>query len=448
MSGELSIWLSVDNPSLSLMRPGMTFDRHLVIQRLPLTPERRIQLSPNTTEGLCSHVRTLILILSASRSGSSMLAEALRTLPEFNHLEGEPTPHLNIAGLAYPTSGTGSDLLTEATKPALKTLDRLLTRDIWSEPQFPKTSRDILLFAERLAWRLTVQWPTEAFDFDLIHQWTRSALSQNPSVAGSELHIESFHLNLLREVRLVHPLVNPWYYDLPLRALTTAYGEGIVPQGPPSEVIIEEPPFTLVRPAYPVTREQMAAKPLVIKSPSNIYRLQFFPFLFPNAHIRILHLTRHFDPCVTSMITAWESHAFHAHKMSGILRIRGTKNADRDWWKLELPPGWEITVNSSLEDVCAFQWISTNRRILEVRTRGDLDSFQAKYEDLVSPDRRIQAATHLATWLRLERPERLAEAIKNVPRVMAIRSSSRRLRENWAEDQALSETLRSLGYAR
>jgi hypothetical protein len=52
-------------------------------------------------------------------------------------------------------------------------------------------------------------------------------------------------------------------------------------------------------------------------------------------------------------------------------------------WHFFLPPGWRNYNRASLEEVCAFQWISANRLALEGRRLIPSESWiQLRYEDL------------------------------------------------------------------
>src|ERR1051325_4882108 len=52
-------------------------------------------------------------------------------------------------------------------------------------------------------------------------------------------------------------------------------------------------------------------------------------------------------------------------------------------WQFFLPPGWREYNRASLEEVCAFQWISANRLALDAK-RGIPENrwIQVRYEDL------------------------------------------------------------------
>ena len=54
-------------------------------------------------------------------------------------------------------------------------------------------------------------------------------------------------------------------------------------------------------------------------------------------------------------------------------------------WSFFLPPGWRDYNRASLEDVCAYQWLTANRMALEARkTIPENQWIQLRYEDIFS----------------------------------------------------------------
>jgi Sulfotransferase family len=101
------------------------------------------------------------------------------------------------------------------------------------------------------------------------------------------------------------------------------------------------------------------------KAPRNCLRVPYLAALFPGAFF--VHLKRDGRAAVSSLITGWRSGAemFAGTKLPRPLRIEGY---DGGTWKFLVPPGWETyTTGHSLEEVCAFQWISANESILAAR---------------------------------------------------------------------------------
>jgi hypothetical protein len=87
--------------------------------------------------------------------------------------------------------------------------------------------------------------------------------------------------------------------------------------------------------------------------------------LFPGAWF--VHLKRDGRAAVSSLITGWRSQngMFPGAEMSRPLSISGYQGHT---WKFLVPPGWEAyATGRSLEEVCAFQWVSANQAILQAR---------------------------------------------------------------------------------
>jgi hypothetical protein len=58
-------------------------------------------------------------------------------------------------------------------------------------------------------------------------------------------------------------------------------------------------------------------------------------------------------------------------------------NGQFDQWMMFLPPGWRAYNKASLEEVCAFQWITANRLALEAReVVPQAQWVQVRYEDI------------------------------------------------------------------
>ncbi|MYT77925.1 MULTISPECIES: sulfotransferase [unclassified Streptomyces] len=325
----------------------------------------------------CTKVRDLVVVASSSRGGSSMLSELLRSSPHLLHLRGELNPLLRLVGLDHPHSGTGSDALDAAHWHGLPLWSRaLFEAELSLDAGSPGTGVENL--AVDAAWRLVVQWP--GLDLDPV-DLVRTA------EAVLDRDLPRFARALIGRAG-----VNPLYYDLPGRS------PGPRPAGPPGDVLLEEPPFVLPRPWRPASEHDLATKPLVVKTPGNAYRLGFLRAVFPNARLRVLHLTRNPAASVNGLVDGWLHHGFHAYRMDEPLRIAGyadVRPADRHWWKFDLPPCWSAYTAAALPRVCAHQWWSSHRAVL---AHGA--DHTVRFEDLISgPHRRADAVERVAHWL-------------------------------------------------
>ncbi|MFI7210892.1 sulfotransferase family protein [Micromonospora maritima] len=350
-------------------------------------------------------VRCLIVIVSSSRGGSSMLTEMLRSSDGLVHLRAEFNPFLRIAGLDFPASGTGSDALgPEHVQWLDPTVRQVLDRELALDAGMPAARiADTTEFELDAAWRFFIQWP----HLDLgLAEWTAVAravlgrLRERHGWAPDELpDVGGFQAELIDELRARSFPVNPRFYDLPERLFPHA----ACPDGPPGPFVIEEPPFVLPRPWRRATAADLAANPLVVKAPSNAYRMDFLRALFPNARLRVLHLTRNPAASVNGLYDGWQHPGFHAHRLADPLRIKdyaSHSEEERHWWKFDLPPGWEALADRPLTDVCAFQWRSCHEAILSDVANGSADYLRVRFEDVIrGADSRVQTVRRIADWL-------------------------------------------------
>ena len=59
----------------------------------------------------------------------------------------------------------------------------------------------------------------------------------------------------------------------------------------------------------------------------------------------------------------------------------------RHWWNFDNPPGWTDYIEQPLERVCAFQWWSANRHVIDAIASGAIDRHMViKYENLLNQD--------------------------------------------------------------
>jgi len=417
-----------------------------------------LHASPSIVSSFCAEVRDVVLLSSSSRGGSSMFAELLRGCPGTLHFRGEINAFLHQAGLAWPRNGASSDSLDAShAAGASALLDLPLALDVgapmghWLAPVGPVSPER---FAGALAWRLAAQWPGLNPTIAEVRRWVDEALPFEASTGG----LEGFHLRFLAAARRAHPRVNPWYYDLGPERVQAAFPELSPPAGPPSESVLEEPPFITIQPWRLADAEALARSPLIIKTPSNAYRLPFWRALFPNARVRVLHLVRNAAAAVNGLIDGWRFRGFHAHDMRGRggLSIRGYSDVvpgGERWWKYDLPPGWEAMTAAPLEQVCAFQWRSAHRSILSFLEETDTPVLRLRFEDLVG-ERREASLEALADWLSLGAVGRSELLRRRVPPVMATaRPRARRWYERAEllgpvlEDRETQELMQALGYA-
>ena len=358
--------------------------------------------------------QTVVLLGSSSRGGSSIFAEVLRRSPRLLHFRAEINPYLRLHGV----DGGVSDAI-----PADTPIPRGLGFDLGWDCGHPT---DVLVgddaiwnFALEIAVRLTLQWPTAELDAEIVHNAVRAVLLELQREAGWPVgrfvDAHAFHARLLTCLRRHWPEIHPGAYDLDRRLL-----DPDLPAFSPV-TLVEEPPFVLVNPWRGVTDEELATQPLVIKTPSNAYRLPWLARLFPKANLRMLHLTRNVAASVNGLYDGWRYPGFHSHYVDVPLQIEGYTGVvpgGAHWWKFDRPPGWEAYTQRPLAEVAAFQWRSAHAAIL---AHAAPDTLRLRFEDVLgSRDRQLAAMLALSQWLRTPVAEELAAVLAgNLPAVMA-----------------------------
>ena len=118
----------------------------------------------------------------------------------------------------------------------------------------------------------------------------------------------------------------------------------------------------------------------------NTLRVGYLQQLFPKAKFVFIH--RDGRDNVSSMMDGWRygrtDGDFGLTKFFGpfpaSVAINGGEFKE---WHFFLPPGWRDYNRASLEDVCAFQWVSANRLALDARATIPNDRWiQLRYEDI------------------------------------------------------------------
>lgn len=110
---------------------------------------------------------------------------------------------------------------------------------------------------------------------------------------------------------------------------------------------------------------------IVDKTPSNCFRVRMLANTFPGA--RFIYIVRRGEAVVSSLMEGWK---------------RWT-NLEGEWeyvdWHYLRPPGWRAYEGEPLEDICAFQYISSNRHVIDdLRELPASRYIVVRHEDLVS----------------------------------------------------------------
>ena len=396
----------------------------------------------------CSAIRHVVLVASSSRGGSSVSMEMLRHSRALLHFRGEINPFLAAAQLTHPHSGSDSDTLepAHASTEARAIISQAMARDAGQPGRWPSGPEGIDTLSRDVAWRLALQWPDHNPGSDAVTAAVkRGCAATTPDAEPTPASIQDFQLALAHSL----PMMNPWFYDIDPSAIGRTMPTLVAPTGAPGPRIIEEPPFVLHQPWVRATAAQLQSLPLVIKTPSNAYRLPFLRALFPNARVQVLHLSRNPAAAINGLVDGWRFRGFHAHRLTEPHSIKGAP--EPDWWKYDLPPGWRDWTHRSLVEVSGFQWRSAHENILA--NRGD-HALQIRFEDLIGPDRHASFA-RIFDWMNVPLDAPMARVIESgLPPVMATaRPRQRRwfarakLLEPVLQDPEVARVTAALGYA-
>jgi hypothetical protein len=305
-------------------------------------------------------VRDVTVILGSSRSGSSLLFHLLSESGAFFAPQGEETPFYRLAGVGWTGVRNGSDAIRvpiadDVRQQAL----HALMRDVGGEPVSDLRS---LEFQAQVATRLLLQWAHLDLRPEVVLRAVREAAER------SEDYL-TLWMNLL-----IHLGLESGFYDLPGPKSRNLQFES-------PDFFFEEPPFVLQTPRAAFD----GSKPLLLKTSSNAYRVNWLRTLFPGASFKWIVLGRNPASVINGLMDGWLSNAFHSHNMQFVtpLKIRGYTDVipfgDR-WWKFDLPPGWSDFDDAPLVDVCAFQWRMAYSSILQLN-----DVLNVRFEELLQP---------------------------------------------------------------
>ena len=151
------------------------------------------------------------------------------------------------------------------------------------------------------------------------------------------------------------------------------------------------------------------------KTPPNTYRVGYLGKAFPDA--KFIYLTRDGATNISSLIEGWKSSGRFSFKFRNFYDYNSQiniKGYDGKVWKFTNPPGWEEYLNKSLEEVCAFQWLSAHQYAQEAFDRMNSDRcLQVKYEDLIANP--TKASKAICDFIEIDYMGEVQEQSENLP---------------------------------
>ncbi len=186
----------------------------------------------------------------------------------------------------------------------------------------------------------------------------------------------------------------------------------------------------------------------------NILRLPYLYALFPQA--RFIYIQRDGRDNISSLMDGWKQQAHFAlerliGKLPAKVEIEGGRFKD---WCFFLPPGWRAYNRASLEEVCAYQWMTANRMALDAKQLiPEQQWIQLRYEDIFCRPVEMFQAAFERLGLPFDEPlrarcaslsERPTSIVNGPPKQQKWRSQNRQAIENVLA--TISPMLIELGY--
>ena len=158
---------------------------------------------------------------------------------------------------------------------------------------------------------------------------------------------------------------------------------------------------------------ELKTKPLIIKTPSNAYRIPFLRSFFSKQTLKILHLKRQAENAINGLMDGWMyNRGFHSHWIDSVAIQH--ESIPKKLWKYDLPPQWQTLKTAKLHDVCAFQWHQAHQHTLASRPYSDA-YHSIWFTELLQNDQ--PAIDRLWNWLGIEK--QIISPIRSLPLVMA-----------------------------
>lgn len=188
----------------------------------------------------------------------------------------------------------------------------------------------------------------------------------------------------------------------------------------------------------------------------NTMRVGYLHRLFPHARFVFIH--RDGRDNVSSMMDGWRygrtDGGFGLEKFFGPSPVPVAINGGEfREWHFFLPPGWRAYNQASLEEVCAFQWMSANRLALEGKASvPEAQWIQVRYEDLF--ERPVEMFREIFERLALPFNDAMRERCANLQPTSIVKGAPKK--EKWKERNAqaierilpaIAPMMHRLGYA-
>lgn len=329
-----------------------------------------------------NYLREISFILSGSRGGSSIAIDMLRQQAmsfggngkKILSLPGEQRPYFELAQFTPPFKESFSDKLNDKDTENLSKTDTLLT-ELLSEVGYPEAqTQDLMGFAITIYGRFLLQWPNinlgpadEAIFKILEAVKTVSLVSPNSSLYVDN---ESSRENLLQTIKSQFPEIDLRFYD----HLNNQSVSGGNFSSPRYDYFIEEPPFIIPSPWHFASKQELENSVLLLKDPSDAWRIPFWKKVFKNQNIAWLHLTRNVQESVNGLCDGWKfPYGYITTRSPKLLKVKGYTDNLLPWtqWYANFSTSdtvWKLLLGGTevdLEKIATIQWSDAHKVIIQ-----------------------------------------------------------------------------------
>lgn len=175
---------------------------------------------------------------------------------------------------------------------------------------------------------------------------------------------------------------------------------------------------------------------LVEKNPRNCFRVSFIDKLFPDC--KFIHLKRDGRSNISSLIEGWKrpTNYVRTPRPAISLNIKGDNYGK---WRYVLPPDWEAYINKPLEEVCAFQWISSNKAVIDsLKSIDNNRHISIGYEELISNT--PETITKICNFIQVPYSKEIKRFAEKPPVVSTPKKDAPK-KDKWKKNEQLIQNI-------
>jgi len=156
---------------------------------------------------------------------------------------------------------------------------------------------------------------------------------------------------------------------------------------------------------------------IVEKTPANCFRIPFLLSLFPDA--KFIFLIRRPEDVISSLMEGWKIWS-NAHG----------SNWRFNKWHYLVPPGWRKMIGKKLEEICAFQWVESNKTAWEDLNKYCKNKFLfISHEYLI--ENPLEGYKTILDFCELEDSKYFQKIINKIDKRIYTTRGTKPMREKW-----------------